>query len=98
VLRRDKAEILRLQDRYQALDRRNQPIRDAAEMARVAEQLGQGFEARAFLTVAIAADPGRDDLQSNLARLERDADTITRPGLTLAEVASPKLGRTPAIE
>ena len=36
-LRRQKADIERLQARYEKLHERNQPIRDAAEMARLAE-------------------------------------------------------------
>ena len=45
-----KAEIDRLRARYEKLYDRNQPIRDAEEMARLAEQLGRQFEARVFLT------------------------------------------------
>ncbi len=41
----------------------NQPRRDAAEMARLADDSAADFEARAFLTVAIAVDPERDDLR-----------------------------------
>jgi tetratricopeptide (TPR) repeat protein len=67
-LRSRKSEIERLEARYQALYRRNQPTRDAEEMARLAEQLGRWFEARGFLIVALAADPGREDLRAALAR------------------------------
>jgi len=87
-----KAEIHRLQARYQALEERNQPIRDAAEMARLAERLGQRFEARAFLTVAVAVNPERDDLRRDLARLGREAKASTPPpGRTLAEVLALEL-------
>ena len=55
-LRRKKAEIDRLLARYLELHDRKQPFRDAAELARLAEQLGRRFEARVFLTIA---HPGR---------------------------------------
>jgi hypothetical protein len=67
--RRRKAEIERLRVRYQKLYARKQPIRDAVEMAHLAEQLGRRFEARGFLTLAISADPDRADLRRDLARL-----------------------------
>ena len=95
-LRRGKAEIERLQVRYQELDQRNQPIRDAAELARLAEQLGQQFEARALLTVALAADPHRDDLRGDLARLNHEAQALVRPGLSLAEMLAHELDPAPA--
>jgi enediyne biosynthesis protein E4 len=68
-LRRKKSEIQRLEARYQELYRRNQPTRDAEEMAHLAKQLGRWFEARAFLTVATAMDPDREDLRTDLARI-----------------------------
>ena len=45
--------------RYQKRYERNQPLRDAIEMARLAEQLGRWFEARVFLAVATVVDPDR---------------------------------------
>ena len=69
-LRRKKTDVERLQARYQKLYQRNQPSRDAAEMARLAEQLGRSFEAEVFLTVATKVDPTRDDLRSELSRLK----------------------------
>jgi hypothetical protein len=50
-----RAEVDRLRTRYLKLHERTQPIRDAAELARLAEQLGRRFEARGFLTIAISA-------------------------------------------
>ena len=83
-LRREKTEIERCYARYQQLHVRHQPSRDAAEMARLAEQLGQRFEAKAFLTLAVAVDPDRDDLRRDLDKLNHGADTIegarTYPG------------------
>ena len=52
--RRRKAEIGRLQARYETLYTRNQTMRDAGEMAKLAEQLGRPFEAKVFRTIAIA--------------------------------------------
>ncbi len=43
-----KAKIGKLRARYQALYDRTQHMRDAEEMAHLAEQLGRGFEARFF--------------------------------------------------
>jgi tetratricopeptide (TPR) repeat protein len=73
------AEAERLEARYRELERRNQPIRDAAELARIAERLGSPFEARAFLTVAVAVDPDRADLRTELDRLVR-SERSTAPG------------------
>jgi hypothetical protein len=63
-------------------------------MARLAERLGRGFEARAFLTVATAVDPRRVELRRELARLEQQARTIPEPGRTLAEVLAADLEAT----
>jgi thioredoxin-like negative regulator of GroEL len=73
-LRRKKSEIDQLKARYQKLHERNQPMRDAAEMARLAEQLGRRFEARGFLTFAVAVDSDRNDLRRDLARLNQRTD------------------------
>jgi predicted Zn-dependent protease len=94
LLRGQKAEMDRLTARYYRLYRRNQPIRDATEMARLAERLGRRFEARAFLTVATAVDPGRDELRRELARLEQHARTVPEPGRTLAVVLAADLEAT----
>jgi enediyne biosynthesis protein E4 len=91
-LRRDRAEIARRIARYQQLQVRHQPSRDAAEMAHLAEQLGQRFEAKAFLTLAVANDPDRDNLRRDLDRLNQRADTNEGPGRTLADLLAPELG------
>jgi tetratricopeptide (TPR) repeat protein len=67
--RRQRAEIERDQKRYRELYRRNQPARDAEEMARLAQRLGHRFEAILFLTAAIAEEPARADLSEQLRRL-----------------------------
>jgi tetratricopeptide (TPR) repeat protein len=87
-LRRRAAEIDELAALYyQKLDR-NQPLRDAAEMAGIAARLGREFEARVFLTVAIAVDPDRDDLRRDLDRLEQSTSNrgANRTGRSLADV------------
>jgi tetratricopeptide (TPR) repeat protein len=85
-LQRRKAEIERLQARYAKLYQRRQPARDSAEMARLAEQLGLTFQAKAFLTVAAAVNPERDELRRELAALNRREETLLRAGRTLADV------------
>jgi len=85
LLHHKRTEIERLKARYRKLYERYQPQRDAAEMARLAEQLGRLFEARAFLTVALAVDQDRVDLQSDLARLDRNAGPVDHSGRPLVE-------------
>ena len=89
-LRRDKAEIDRLRARYEYLYVRKQPIRDAVEMARLAERLGRQFEARGFLTVAISDDPNRHDLRHDLARLSQHPAAVAERGQTVTEVLARK--------
>jgi enediyne biosynthesis protein E4 len=72
----EKAEFERMLGRYLKLYDRVQPIRDAVEMAQLAERLGRRFEARVFLTLAISADPERADLRRDLERLNRSAETV----------------------
>jgi tetratricopeptide (TPR) repeat protein len=81
-LRREKEEIARRLARYEKLSERKQPLRDAVEMARLAERLGRRFEARGFLTLAIADDPQRADLNQDLERLSRASATVTERGQT----------------
>ncbi len=52
--------------RYTMLHGRKQPIRDAEELAQIAERLGRAFEARGFLTIAAFQEPGRKDLSEKL--------------------------------
>ena len=51
-LLRQKAETDHALARYMKLHDREQPLRDAVELARLAKQLGRQFESRAFLVVA----------------------------------------------
>ncbi len=85
-LRERKKEIERLQTRYQKLYDRNQPIRDAVELARLATGLGLDFEAKAFLRIAVADDPGQTDLRDELRRRSQPRAPDPRPGRTLAQV------------
>jgi thioredoxin-like negative regulator of GroEL len=91
LLRRKRAATEKLQARYEKLYRRNQPSRDAAEMARLAEQLGRWFEAEVFLSVAVAVDTDRDDLRRDLSRLKLRAETSDRQHGTLDAVLAPEL-------
>src|SRR5204863_7898654 len=80
---RRKTEIERDQARYRALYRRNQPARDAEEMARLAERLGRRFEAMVFLNAAIAEEPDRDGLREALRRLEEATGRPEEAGRSL---------------
>jgi thioredoxin-like negative regulator of GroEL len=103
-LHRRKARRDQLGLRYQELFLRNQTVRDAEEMARLAEQLGHVFEAKGFWAVALTAEPAREDLRAARARCERRATPVAEPGQTLAEVlaleldaaAAPRLRFAPA--
>jgi enediyne biosynthesis protein E4 len=72
---RKRNTVRELLGRYMMLHGRKQPIRDAEELARIAEQLGRGFEARGFLTIAAFQEPRRKDLREKLrtfdSRLQR---------------------------
>jgi tetratricopeptide (TPR) repeat protein len=87
-LRREQEEIRRLLARYVFLYDRVQPLRDAEEMAGIAGRLGRTFEARAFLTLAIAEDPDRTDLRRELERSDREAAVATPRGKTLADLVA----------
>ena len=63
---RNRDAVRELLGRYTMLHGRKQPIRDAEELARIAERLGRGFEARGFLTIAVLQEPGREDLRGKL--------------------------------
>jgi enediyne biosynthesis protein E4 len=91
-LRSKKLEVERLLARYQKLYKRNQPRRDAVEMAHLAGQLGQLFEARGFLTLAAALDPDRPDLRDELAASDDRRNANRPPGRMLADLIVPRLG------
>jgi tetratricopeptide (TPR) repeat protein len=85
-LRRLGREIDDLIALYNKRFERNQPLRDAAEMAGIAQRLGREFEARVFLTLAIAVSPDRDDLRRDLDRLDSKAVAEYPPGCSLADI------------
>jgi enediyne biosynthesis protein E4 len=90
-LRRQAAEIDELKALYHQRFERNQPLRDGALMAGIARRLGREFEARAFLTVAIAVDPGRNDLRRELETLDHRAGSRYQAGGSLADVIEREL-------
>jgi enediyne biosynthesis protein E4 len=90
-LERHQADVDRAMARYRKLYRRNQPARDAEEMASLAQELGCWFEARAFLTLALAVNPDRSDLRGDLGFLKRRSDVTSELGRTLAGVLSSDL-------
>jgi thioredoxin-like negative regulator of GroEL len=94
--RRRKARRDELVRRYQELFLRNQTVRHAEELARLAEQLGRSFQARAFWTVAVAAEPDRADVRAALARWQPRPTPVAGPGQTLAEVLALELQATAA--
>ncbi len=92
-----KAEIERDRARYRELHRRNQPARDAEEMARLAERLGHRFEATVFLNAAAAEDPDREDLRAKLLELERSERSRVGAGPGLPErLPMPDQGNAPS--
>jgi thioredoxin-like negative regulator of GroEL len=93
-LRSKKAALDPLRSRYQELFLCIQPVRNAMEMTRIAEQLGRFFEARAFATLAVATDPDRDDFRAILARIEQRQTMIAEPGRTLAQLLARELDAT----
>jgi enediyne biosynthesis protein E4 len=98
-LRHRKSEVDQLQLQYQQLLLRDQPVRDAAALAHLAERLGRRFEAKAFLTVAVSWSPARADLRDALARMmHEDRNTISvKPGSTLAEALANEIDSTASV-
>jgi enediyne biosynthesis protein E4 len=84
-LRNMKAALEPLRSRYKELFLCIQPVRNAMEMTRIAEQLGWFFEARAFATLAVATNLDRDGSRAILARIEQRQTAIAEPGRTLAQ-------------
>jgi predicted Zn-dependent protease len=80
--RRRGTEIVRIRARYETLVRRNQTIRDAGELAGLADQLGRPFEAKVFRTIAAATALGR---REPMMRPPQVPPAIHPPGRTLAD-------------
>ncbi len=91
ALRLKKSELYRILARYEKLDKRNQTIRNALEMASLAERLGHRFEARVFRTIAIATDPEHRQPGDQLLRSSQDVSTTNSPAGTLAELLAEEL-------
>ncbi len=92
VWKRQRTEIDGLNARYQKLFDRNQPIRDAVEMGRLAARLGGPFEARIFLTVAAAEGFDQADAQRELERLNQRLPSNNETGKGLAELFPDRTG------
>jgi tetratricopeptide (TPR) repeat protein len=90
-LRRQKTEIDRLLARYEKLDKRNQTMRDAPEMASLAERLGRPFEAKVLETIAIATDPDHHHPRDQLIRPSQDVSTTNSLRSTLADLLAQEL-------
>jgi thioredoxin-like negative regulator of GroEL len=90
-LRSQKTTLDSTKSEYKDIFMRDQSVRDAAAMGRLAERLGRFFEARAFLSLAVATKPNRDDLRAALARLDHRSTAVGEPGQTLADLLAPEL-------
>ncbi len=66
-LRKKRAEIDQVRLRFQELFKRDQPVRDAVELARLATRLGRVFESRAYYAIALGTDPDLPEARSALA-------------------------------
>ena len=86
--RRMKTEIGRLQARFEKLYKRNQTMRDAGEMAGLAEQLSRPFEAKVFRTIAMAAESERRD---PIIRPSQNVPATHPPTATLADLLAEEL-------
>jgi enediyne biosynthesis protein E4 len=92
-LRRRKAELDQKKAQYQELLLSDQPARNAAKMAALAEQLGHWFEAKVFASVALAAEPDQHELRDALARLKSQSASAVEMKATLAAALGPELGQ-----
>jgi hypothetical protein len=81
----ERSELERRRVRYWTLYERIQHVRDAQEMARLADQLGRRFELRVFLTIALTDEPGREDLQRELTRMSKNPIPFKDRRYTLEE-------------
>ena len=93
-LRARKAELDRARIHYEILVTKpsHEAVRESAEMARLAEQLGRWFEARSLWSVVLERSPGDREAREARLRLERAA--AARSGPTLAGLFA-ELGTAP---
>ncbi len=106
-LQQKKAELHQCDLRYQELLQRNQPVRDAVRLARLAEQLGRWFEAKVFSNLAVSTGLAVAERRAALARLERRHAAVVGPGPTLADALAserdaaedaPRIQPAPSVE
>jgi enediyne biosynthesis protein E4 len=90
-LRRRRIEVERLVALYDKLYKRNQTIRDAAEMASLAEQLGQPFESKVLRTIAIATGLDHHERRDAVVGSRRDVTTRQSAQGTLADLLASEL-------
>ena len=90
-LRGEKSEMEGRRARYLTLYERTQHVRDAEEMARLADELGRPFESRVFLTIAVSDEPEREDLKRELSRLSKSPALSNDRRQTLEEAIALEL-------
>jgi tetratricopeptide (TPR) repeat protein len=90
-LRRRKAAMDGVKDRYRYLYNVNRFVDDAPELARLAEELGRPFETVGFLTWIARREPGNPAVRDTLARLRSAKARPGTPGQTLAQVLAADL-------
>ncbi len=93
-----RLELGRMMARYQRLFDRDQPGRDAPELASIAEHLGRWFEARAFWAIAQATGWSVPNLDGAIARLKARDTFQTNPdknARTLADLIAPVVAGKP---
>jgi thioredoxin-like negative regulator of GroEL len=93
-LRLTAIKIDRIRARYEQLHERKQPVRNAVEMTRLAQALGRRFEARAFLTLAVAENSDSGHLRRELLRLIPVQTTVDQAGRILADLVDRELAES----
>ncbi len=94
ALRRRKAEIEVVRERYRALMNLTELTPKAAECARAAEGLGRLFDARAWWRLAASRDPAAEsEASAALARLRLEQPAPEVHGQTLADLLAPLAAR-----
>ena len=91
-LRRRKGELDAARDRYFRLYKDERFYEHLPEMARLAEQQGRHFEARAFWEIVTATEPSNADASPALARLAAAVTQDSPDFRSLAQVLATELG------
>jgi tetratricopeptide (TPR) repeat protein len=92
ALRRRKGELDVARDRYLRLYKDERFYEHLPDMARLAEQQGRHFEARAFWEIIKAKEPSNPEASSALARLPSTSAPNSQDSRTLAQVLAAELG------